>query len=57
MAFLFPIPSPSFDPFQGPISDRKGLLRVPAGRRMTQQELTTMEWAAPGVVGPWGNEP
>jgi simple sugar transport system substrate-binding protein len=48
---------PTFDPFQGPISDRKGILRVPAGKRMTQQELTTMEWAAQGIVGPWSNEP
>jgi basic membrane protein A len=50
-------PEPAFDPFQGPLSDRKGTLRVPAGKRMTQQELTTMEWAVQGVVGPWSNEP
>jgi simple sugar transport system substrate-binding protein len=48
---------PAFDPFQGPLADRKGTVRVPAGRRMTQQELITMEWAAQGVVGPWSNEP
>jgi len=47
----------AFDPFQGPIADRKGTVRVPAGRRMTQHELITMEWAAQGVVGPWSNEP
>lgn len=46
-----------FDPFQGPISDRKGVVRVPAGKRMTVQELNSMEWAAPGVVGPWEKEP
>jgi basic membrane protein A len=50
-------PTPTFDPFQGPIRDRKGMLRVTAGQRMSQQELITMEWAAPGVVGPWANEP
>jgi simple sugar transport system substrate-binding protein len=50
-------PKLPFDPFQGPISDRKGVLRVPAGKRMTVQELTSMEWAAPGVVGPWEKEP
>lgn len=49
--------TPTFDPFQGPIADRKGTLRVAAGKRMTQQELITMEWAEPGVVGPWANEP
>jgi simple sugar transport system substrate-binding protein len=46
-----------FDPFTGPIRDRKGVLRVPAGHTLTVQELITMEWAAPGVVGPWPNEP
>jgi len=48
---------PAFDPYEGPIRDRNGILRVPAGRRMTQQELITMEWAAPGIVGPWPKEP
>lgn len=47
----------TFDPFTGPLADRKGVLRVPAGKRMTVGELTTMEWAAPGVVGPWPKEP
>ncbi|MDQ7819242.1 MAG: BMP family ABC transporter substrate-binding protein [Armatimonadota bacterium] len=46
-----------FDPFTGPIRDRKGVLRVPAGHTLTVQELITLEWAAPGVVGPWPNEP
>lgn len=50
-------PKPTFDPFTGPIKDRKGVLRVPAGKTMTVEELTTMEWAAPGVVGPWEKEP
>ncbi|MBI2248034.1 MAG: BMP family ABC transporter substrate-binding protein [Armatimonadetes bacterium] len=47
----------AFDPFTGPIRDRKGVLRVPAGKTMTVQELTTMEWAAPGIVGQWPGEP
>ncbi len=47
----------AFDPFAGPIKDRKGIVRVPAGHTMTEAELTSMEWAAPGVVGPWPNEP
>jgi simple sugar transport system substrate-binding protein len=50
-------PAPAFDPFQGPLTDRKGTLRVAAGQRLTQQELISMEWAAQGVVGPWSNEP
>ncbi|MDR7556206.1 MAG: BMP family ABC transporter substrate-binding protein [Armatimonadota bacterium] len=48
---------PAFDPFTGPIRDRKGVVRVPTGKRMTVAELTSMEWAAPGVVGPWPKEP
>ncbi|TMJ10293.1 MAG: BMP family ABC transporter substrate-binding protein [Bacillati bacterium ANGP1] len=46
-----------FDPFAGPIQDRKGVVRVPAGHTMTVGELTSMEWAAPGVTGPWPGEP
>lgn len=48
---------PAFDPFTGPIVDRKGMRRVEAGQRMSQQELITMEWAAAGIVGAWANEP
>jgi len=47
----------AFDPFQGPIKDRKGVLRVPGGLRLTKHQLETMEWAVEGVVGPWPNEP
>ncbi|MFQ6090078.1 MAG: BMP family ABC transporter substrate-binding protein [Candidatus Bipolaricaulia bacterium] len=50
-------PSMVFDPFQGPIYDRKGNLRVPEGMRMTVAELISMEWAVEGVVGPWPGEP
>jgi simple sugar transport system substrate-binding protein len=49
--------SPAFDPFQGPLTDRQGTLRVAAGKTMSQQELSSMEWAAVGIVGPWPNEP
>lgn len=50
-------PSMVFDPFNGPIYDRKGNLRVPEGLRMSMFELTTMEWAVDGIVGPWPGEP
>jgi simple sugar transport system substrate-binding protein len=50
-------PKPTFDPFTGPIRDRKGVVRIPAGRKATLEELLTMEWAAPGVVGDWPGEP
>jgi len=49
--------SPAFDPLTGPLHDRKGILRVPEGQRMTQQQLISMEWAARGIQGPWPNEP
>jgi simple sugar transport system substrate-binding protein len=47
----------AFDPFTGPIKDRKGVTRVPGGTRMSVGDLNSMEWAAPGVVGPWPKEP
>ncbi|MCS7057335.1 MAG: BMP family ABC transporter substrate-binding protein [Meiothermus sp.] len=50
-------PNPKWDPFTGPIRDRNGVLRVPAGRRMTVKELNEMQWVAPGVVGPVPDEP
>jgi basic membrane protein A len=50
-------PSMVFDPFSGPIYDRKGELRVSAGSRMSVLELTTMEWAVDGIVGPYPGEP
>jgi simple sugar transport system substrate-binding protein len=48
---------PGFDPFQGPLQDRNGVMRVPAGKTMTAQELNQMQWVAPGVVGPVADEP
>jgi simple sugar transport system substrate-binding protein len=46
-------PSMVFDPFNGPIYDRDGNLKVPEGLRMSMFELTTMDWAVDGIVGPW----
>jgi simple sugar transport system substrate-binding protein len=48
---------PTFDPFTGPIQDRHGVQRVPAGKVMTVRELNEMQWVAPGVVGPVADEP
>lgn len=48
---------PAFDPYTGPIKDRKGVLRIPAGQTATEQDLTNLQWAAPGVTGPWQGEP
>lgn len=45
-----------FDPFDGPIYDRKGVLRVPAGARASRDLLWGMAWAAEGIIGPWPGE-
>ena len=46
-------PSMVFDPFNGPVYDREGNLKVPEGLRMSVYELTTIDWAVDGIVGPW----
>jgi basic membrane protein A and related proteins len=48
---------PTFHPFQGPIRDRKGILRIPAGRAASVLELNTMQWVSQGVVGEVADEP
>ncbi len=53
----FADPGITFDPFEGPVYDRKGNLVVPDGMWMSYEHLITMEWAAEGVVGPWPGEP
>lgn len=46
-----------YDPFLGPIVDRNGNEVYEAGYLPTIADLTSLEWAAPGVVGAWDNEP
>ncbi|WP_298014959.1 BMP family ABC transporter substrate-binding protein [uncultured Aquabacterium sp.] len=50
-------PKRTFDPFDGPLSDRKGVQRVAAKARLGRDGLDKMEWAAPALIGPWPNEP
>lgn len=50
-------PGITYDPFQGPVYDRKGQLVVPEGMWLSYDSLITMEWAVAGVVGPWPGEP
>jgi len=50
-------PGITFDPYQGPIYDRKGNLEVPKGKWLSVDSLITLEWAVKGVVGPWPGEP
>ncbi len=47
----------TFDPFTGPIKDRSGVLRVPAGKTMSIADLNSMSWVVPGVVGQVADEP
>jgi basic membrane protein A len=47
----------TFDPYTGPIRDRNGILRVPAGQVMSVKDLNNMSWVAPGVVGQVADEP
>ena len=46
-----------FDPFTGPIKDRNGVARVPAGKVMSIGDLNNMSWVAPGIVGQVADEP
>jgi len=46
-----------FDPFTGPLEDRNGNLVVQENETLSVGELVSMEWAAPGVLGDWPNEP
>jgi simple sugar transport system substrate-binding protein len=38
-------------PFDGPVVDRDGVERIPAGRHATDEELLTMDYFVQGVVG------
>lgn len=46
-----------FDPFTGPLKDRNGILRVPAGKVASVAELNNMAWVVPGVTGQIADEP
>ncbi len=48
---------PTFDPYTGPLKDRNGVLRVPAGKTSSVGDLNSMSWVAPGVVGDVADEP
>jgi basic membrane protein A len=50
-------PVPQFEPFQGPISDDRGVLRIPPGRGATKAELFSINWRVPGIEGAWPNAP
>jgi len=41
----------TFDPFQGPIYDQSGVIKVPAGTIMTDAEILAFDWFVQGVKG------
>jgi hypothetical protein len=40
-----------FDIFKGPISDREGNVRIPAGKVADHSYLEKIDWVVPGVAG------
>ena len=46
-----------FEPFAGPLEDRNGNVVYEDGYVPTIDDLVGLEFAVPGVVGPWDNEP
>jgi basic membrane protein A len=41
----------AFDPFQGPVADQSGAVKVPAGSRLTDDEIWNLGWFVKGVIG------
>jgi len=41
----------NFDPFQGPVYDQKGTLRIEEGEKLTDEELLSMSWFVSNVKG------
>jgi len=41
----------NFDPFQGPVYDQKGTLRIEKGEQLTDGELLSINWFVSNVIG------
>ena len=41
----------AFYEFAGPLNDQSGALKVPAGTKMTLDQILTMDWFVKGVIG------
>ncbi|MDR2394650.1 MAG: BMP family ABC transporter substrate-binding protein [Treponema sp.] len=41
----------AFDPFTGPLTDQSGTVKVPAGVKMTDDEIWNMGWFVQGIIG------
>ena len=44
---------PTFEPFTGPLVDFGGNMRVAAGQTASREELFSLHWRLPGVIGNW----
>ena len=40
-----------FEPFTGPLTDQSGAVRIPAGTKMTDEEIWNINWFVRGVIG------
>jgi basic membrane protein A len=45
------IKSGALEPFTGPLADQSGTVKVPAGTKMTDDEIWNMGWFVKGVIG------
>ena len=45
------IVSGKFYEFQGPLYDQAGKLRVPEGKRMSLQDILSVDWLVKGIQG------
>jgi basic membrane protein A len=41
----------TFDPYQGPIADQSGAIKVSAGSKLTDDEIWNISWFVKGVIG------
>jgi basic membrane protein A len=41
----------TLEPFTGPLKDQSGAVKVPAGTKMTDEEIWNMGWFVQGVIG------
>ncbi|MDR2632399.1 MAG: BMP family ABC transporter substrate-binding protein [Treponema sp.] len=41
----------TFEPFTGPLTDQSGTIKVPAGVKMSDDEIWNMNWFIQGVIG------
>ncbi len=41
----------TFYEFTGPLKDQKGVVRIPAGAKMTLEQILTVDWFVQGVIG------